>query len=43
MNERVHEGISPEEYAAALNVLRRVIDNLGGDSDLPRTSPRAGG
>ncbi|MEU9751309.1 MarR family transcriptional regulator [Streptomyces niveus] len=43
VNERVHEGISPQEYAAALNVLRRVIDNLGGDSDLPRTSPRAGG
>ncbi|MFI6082371.1 hypothetical protein ACIBBB_15580 [Streptomyces sp. NPDC051217] len=43
VDERVHRGITPEEYAAALNVLRRMIDNLGGDSDLPRTSARAGG
>ncbi|MET9553953.1 MarR family transcriptional regulator [Streptomyces sp. NPDC006645] len=43
VNERVHEGISPGEYAAALNVLRRMVDNLGGDSDLPRATPRAGG
>ncbi|MFC8078455.1 MarR family transcriptional regulator [Streptomyces sp. NPDC057307] len=41
VNERVHQGITPREYAAALNVLRRMIDNLGGDSDLPRTTPRA--
>jgi len=34
-NRQIHEGISPQEYAAALNVLRRMIDNLGGDSDLP--------
>ncbi|MFJ8043142.1 MarR family transcriptional regulator [Kitasatospora sp. NPDC096147] len=32
---RMHAGIEPAEYAAALNVLRRIIDNLGGDSDLP--------
>lgn len=42
VNERVHEGITPDEYAATLNVLRRMIDNLGGDSDLPRTTARAG-
>ena len=27
--------IGSTEYVAALNVLRRMIDNLGGDSDLP--------
>lgn len=32
---RMHEGIPPADYAAALNVLRRVLDNLGEDSDLP--------
>ncbi|GGZ32083.1 hypothetical protein GCM10010387_27890 [Streptomyces inusitatus] len=32
---QIHEGISTEEYTAALNVLRRMIDNLGGRSDLP--------
>ncbi|WP_155385603.1 MarR family winged helix-turn-helix transcriptional regulator [Catellatospora paridis] len=32
---RMHEGISTDEYVAALNVLRRMIDNLGGSSDLP--------
>lgn len=40
VNERVHEGITPDEYVAALNVLRRMIDNLGGDSDLPRATAR---
>jgi len=32
---QMHEGVTPEEYAAALTVLRRVMDNLGEDSDLP--------
>ncbi|WP_222106248.1 MarR family transcriptional regulator [Catellatospora sichuanensis] len=32
---QMHEGISTAEYVAALNVLRRMIDNLGGSSDLP--------
>jgi hypothetical protein len=27
--------IGDDEYVAALNVLRRIIDNLGGDSDVP--------
>jgi hypothetical protein len=31
----MHEGVTPAEYAAALTVLRRMIHNLGGDSDLP--------
>lgn len=34
-HEQMHEGITPQEYAATLTILRRVIDNLGGDSDLP--------
>ncbi|MFE0020695.1 MarR family transcriptional regulator [Amycolatopsis sp. NPDC059021] len=32
---RTHLGITTDEYVAALNVLRRMIENLGGDSDLP--------
>lgn len=32
---QVHDGIDPHEYAEALNVLRRMIANLGGDADLP--------
>ena len=31
----MHKDITPQEYAATLNVLRRFIDNLGGASDLP--------
>jgi hypothetical protein len=34
-HKQTFEGIDTAEYAAALNVLRRMIDNLGGDSDLP--------
>lgn len=33
--EQTHDGIDPAEYVAAINVLRRVIANLGGNSDLP--------
>jgi hypothetical protein len=32
---RTMAGISDGEYIAALDVLRRIIDNLGGDSDIP--------
>ncbi|WP_431044150.1 MarR family winged helix-turn-helix transcriptional regulator [Streptomyces sp. P1-3] len=35
VHEQMHQGIATEEYVAALNVLRRMIANLGGDSDLP--------
>lgn len=35
VHERMHDGIDAAEYVAALNVLRRMIANLGGDSDLP--------
>ena len=34
-NAEALEGISTDEYVAALNVLRRIIDNLGGNSDIP--------
>ncbi|WP_151480067.1 MarR family winged helix-turn-helix transcriptional regulator [Streptomyces albicerus] len=34
-HEQMHAGITEEEYVATLDVLRRVIANLGGDSDLP--------
>jgi hypothetical protein len=35
VHEQTHRGVTAGEYVAALNVLRRMIDNLGGDSDLP--------
>lgn len=35
VHDRMHEGIDTSEYIAALDVLRRMIDNLGGNSDLP--------
>lgn len=31
----IQDGITTEEYVAALNVLRRMIDNLGGDGNIP--------
>lgn len=34
-NTQALAGISTEEYVATLNVLRRIIDNLGGNSDIP--------
>ncbi|TPQ19250.1 MarR family transcriptional regulator [Streptomyces sporangiiformans] len=34
-HQQMHQGITEEQYVAALNVLRQVIANLGGDSDLP--------
>lgn len=34
-NARIRAGISAEEYLTTLDVLRRMIDNVGGDSDLP--------
>ncbi|MFF8287728.1 MarR family transcriptional regulator [Streptomyces sp. NPDC016309] len=35
VHARMHEGIGAEEYAVAVNVLRRLVANLGGDADLP--------
>ncbi|MGW2598241.1 MarR family winged helix-turn-helix transcriptional regulator [Streptomyces klenkii] len=37
----MHEGVSDEEYAAALSVLQRMIRNVGGDAT-PRTGPGTG-
>ncbi|WP_436770587.1 MarR family winged helix-turn-helix transcriptional regulator [Yinghuangia sp. YIM S09857] len=34
-NARIHEGISEQDFLGALAVLRRMIDNTGGDSDVP--------
>ncbi|MBQ0905769.1 MarR family transcriptional regulator [Micromonospora sp. U21] len=34
-HEQMHQGIATDDYVAALNVLRRMIANLGGNSDLP--------
>ncbi|MEU4333289.1 MarR family transcriptional regulator [Micromonospora lupini] len=34
-HEQTHQGITTDEYVTALNVLRRMISNLGGNSDLP--------
>lgn len=31
----IHEDISPGEYAACVNVLRRMVANLGGNGSLP--------
>ncbi len=36
VHEQAHAGIEAADYAAALNVLRRMVGNMGGDSDLPR-------
>ncbi|MGC4803989.1 hypothetical protein [Micromonospora sp. DT233] len=35
VNERVHAGIAPDEYAVAIDVLRRVVANFGGNGNLP--------
>ncbi|AKG44184.1 MarR family winged helix-turn-helix transcriptional regulator [Streptomyces xiamenensis] len=34
-HEQIHRGVPADEYAAAVNVLRRMAGNLGGVSDLP--------
>ncbi|GAA0382523.1 MarR family transcriptional regulator [Streptomyces olivoreticuli] len=34
-HEQMHAGIAAEEYAAAVDVLRRMVANLGGAGDLP--------
>ncbi|MFE6668696.1 MarR family transcriptional regulator [Streptomyces sp. NPDC057697] len=35
VHERTHNGVETADYVTTLNVLRRMIANLGGDSDLP--------
>ncbi|MCM3882857.1 MarR family transcriptional regulator [Frankia sp. R82] len=34
-HDQLHHGITTEQYAAALTVLRRMIANLDGDAELP--------
>lgn len=36
VHARMQEGITTQEYAATITILRRMIANLGGDADLPR-------
>ncbi|WP_329386882.1 MarR family transcriptional regulator [Streptomyces sp. NBC_01351] len=35
VHERMREGITTAEYAATIDVLRRMVANLGGSGDLP--------
>ncbi|GHF82328.1 hypothetical protein GCM10018790_70080 [Kitasatospora xanthocidica] len=35
VHERTHEGIDPEDFVTTVNVLRRMVANLGGNGDLP--------
>ncbi|MEU1278537.1 MarR family transcriptional regulator [Streptomyces sp. NPDC005805] len=34
VHERTHEGVDPADYITTINVLRRMVANLGGDGDL---------
>lgn len=36
LRTRMHEGVDDADYAAAVQVLRRIIGNLGGPDELPR-------
>ncbi|MFF4380959.1 MarR family winged helix-turn-helix transcriptional regulator [Kitasatospora sp. NPDC001547] len=33
--ERAHEGVDTDEFVTAINVLRRVVANMGGNGNLP--------
>ncbi|RLU94805.1 MarR family transcriptional regulator [Streptomyces griseocarneus] len=35
VHRQMHEGIATEDYVTTINVLRRMVANLGGDGDLP--------
>ncbi|MFG2915923.1 MarR family transcriptional regulator [Kitasatospora sp. NPDC048298] len=35
VNERAHEGIGTDEFVTTVNVLRRMVANLGGNGNLP--------
>jgi hypothetical protein len=35
VHEQTHDGITTAEYVATINVLRRMVANLDGNSDLP--------
>ncbi|WP_256104096.1 hypothetical protein [Streptomyces sp. ODS05-4] len=34
VDERAHQGIEPRDHAVAVDVLRRMVADLGGDADL---------
>ncbi|MEV5646173.1 MarR family transcriptional regulator [Streptomyces flaveolus] len=35
VHQQVHEGIDPADFVTTINVLRRMVANLGGDGNLP--------
>ncbi|NML52841.1 MarR family transcriptional regulator [Streptomyces sp. R302] len=35
VHRQVHEGIDPADFATTINVLRRMVANMGGDGNLP--------
>lgn len=35
VHQQMHEGIDPADFVTTINVLRRLVANLGGDGDLP--------
>lgn len=35
VHEQAHEGIAPADFATTIDVLRRMVANLGGDGNLP--------
>ncbi|GAA4915360.1 MarR family transcriptional regulator [Streptomyces coeruleoprunus] len=35
VHERAHEGIDEGDFVTAINVLRRIVANMGGNGDLP--------
>lgn len=35
VHEQVHEGVDTADFVTTINVLRRIVANLGGDGDLP--------
>jgi hypothetical protein len=35
VQEQIHDGIDPADFVTTINVLRRMVANLGGDGDLP--------
>lgn len=35
VHERTHEGIDPADYATTVDVLRRIVANMGGNGNLP--------
>ncbi|WP_033332238.1 hypothetical protein [Streptomyces novaecaesareae] len=35
IHEQAHEGIDPEDFVTTVNVLRRMVANMGGNGNLP--------